>query len=64
MVSTLVQNARYVDLIPALGRIFPIFIIPMTLLYMLLCGDSATGPNPSHEAATLSFPPENICTYI
>ena len=34
VVSTLVQNARYVGLIPALGTVFPIWIPPMTLVDM------------------------------
>ena len=32
MVSTLVQNAKYVGLIPTLGAIFPIFITSTTLV--------------------------------
>ena len=32
MVSVLVQNAKDVDLIPALGTMFPIFITPTTLV--------------------------------
>ena len=31
IVSTLIQNAREVGTIPALGTVFPIFITPMTL---------------------------------
>ena len=31
IVTTLAQNARDVGPIPALGRIFPIFMIPMTV---------------------------------
>ena len=36
MVSILAQNARHVDLIPALGIIFPMFITPMTLVVVTM----------------------------
>ena len=35
VVSTLDQNAKDVGFIPALGIIFPVFIIPMTLVAMI-----------------------------
>ena len=38
MVSTLKQKARNVGSIPALGAIFPIFIIPTTYIYIYVVG--------------------------